>query len=480
MDKQIKNENNLFFSSSSILISNRNKGELSYEDYIKEKKPKIQNEPNNNISSTDLPNRPFLMNMNGLYYNMLRYNFFNKSFPYNNSFTNQFNGNRINSLLQDFNNELKEEYEKEKANESKEVIENKNNIYNFTPLIKKLESQEDERFSKSRFLKFIKDINSKKLIINEEKNIIEENPHLTDDNKNENEILETNINELEELLNEAIKYMNYNREDLALNTLEKISDNILIKKENNKKYLLKTYMYLIICHLNNNEELLSISFIIDLLNLIKDDKHNESTLTYDKEYLAKDFIDKINRRDFDILNKEEYEKYEYNKTKIKKETENYIKYILMTNNNEEYNEMLLLIFGLILYLNENYTEAEGAFNQLIMLNEKNYFYYNILGVINANQKKYEEAEKCYKKALNINSKYPKGLINYGVLLSNQGKIKESCKYIISALKIFDDIPEGWNLLLSNIIELDEDDLICEINDRNLMNIENSLFNNKLF
>ena len=61
-------------------------------------------------------------------------------------------------------------------NKYKNNTENKNDTeYNFIPLIKELESQEDERFAKSRFLKFIKDINSKKLIINKEKNIIEEN-----------------------------------------------------------------------------------------------------------------------------------------------------------------------------------------------------------------------------------------------------------------------------------------------------------------
>ena len=61
-------------------------------------------------------------------------------------------------------------------NKYKNNTENKNDTeYNFIPLIKELESQEDERFAKSRFLKFIKDINSKKLIISKEKNIIEEN-----------------------------------------------------------------------------------------------------------------------------------------------------------------------------------------------------------------------------------------------------------------------------------------------------------------
>ena len=149
----------------------------------------------------------------------------------------------------------------------------------------------------------------------------------------------------------------------------------------------------------------------------------------------------------------------------------------MTNNNETYNETLLLLYGLILFLNENFIEAEEAFGQLIILNEQNYFYYNILGVININQNKYEDAIKYYKKALEINNKYPKCLINYGVLLSNQGKYEESCRYIISALKIFDDIPEGWNHLLSNVIELNNDELICEINDRNLLNIEKGLYKN---
>ena len=269
-------------------------------------------------------------------------------------------------------------------------------------------------------------------------------------------------------------YMDYSREDLALNILEKIMDDSLIKLDKNKNYLLKAYIYLIICHLNSNEELLGISFIIDLLNLIKEE-NNESSIEYNKKYLEKEFIEKINRRDFDICNKDEYEQYEYNKNKIREETENLIKNKIMTNNDETFNETLLLLYGLILYLNENYIEAEGAFEQLIILNDQNYFYYNILGAINANQNKYEDAIKYYKKALEINNNYPKCLINYGVLLSNQGKYEESCRYIISALKIFEDIPEGWNHLLTNVIELNDEELICEINDRNLLNIEKNLY-----
>ena len=268
--------------------------------------------------------------------------------------------------------------------------------------------------------------------------------------------------------------MDYSREDLALNILEKIMDDSLIKLDKNKNYLLKAYIYLIICHLNSNEELLGISFIIDLLNLIKEE-NNESSIEYNKKYLEKEFIEKINRRDFDICNKDEYEQYEYNKNKIREETENLIKNKIMTNNDETFNETLLLLYGLILYLNENYIEAEGAFEQLIILNDQNYFYYNILGAINANQNKYEDAIKYYKKALEINNNYPKCLINYGVLLSNQGKYEESCRYIISALKIFEDIPEGWNHLLTNVIELNDEELICEINDRNLLNIEKNLY-----
>ena len=476
MEKIQKNEINNSFNLSLLININKNTQGISYENYLTQNKINNQNQTNNNaLNHNKNQNKPhFSMNMNSLYFNMLRYNFFNNNLPYN---TNT----RISSLLVDFNNELKSEYDKENKNYKVEIKNNPekkiNTEYDFTPLIKKLESQEDERFSKSRFLNFIKDINSNKLIINEEKNIIEENPNYINNknNENKNDINNQNEkNELEELLNEAKKYMDYSREDLALNILEKIMDDSLIKLEKNKNYLLKAYIYLIICHLNSNEELLGISFIIDLLNLIKEE-NNESSIEYNKKYLEKEFIEKINRRDFDICNKEEYEQYEYNKNKIKEETENFIKNKIMNNNNEIYNETLLLLYGLILYLNEKYTEAEEAFGQLIILNEQNYFYYNILGVININQNKYEDAIKYYKKALEINNKYPKCLLNYSVLLSNQGKYEESCRYIISALKIFEDIPEGWTQLLSNVIELNKDELICEINDRNLSNIEKDLF-----
>ena len=479
MEKIKVNESNNLFNTNSFLNANHNQREISYESYLKNKINNQNKIENNVASSNQNKNIPFSFNMNSLYFNMLRYNFINNNYkPYN---TNT----RINSLLLDFNDKLKKEYDKEDIkdkNNSQIKIENKidkiDTEYNFTPLIKKLESQEDERFSKSRFLKFIKDINSKKLIINEEKNIVEENKNYIDINnnkkQNEKNIDEIEINELEDLLNEAKKYMDYSREDLAINILEKILDDSLIKLEKNKNYLLKAYMYLIICHLNSNDVLISISFIIDLLNLIKEE-NNESSLTYNQKYLDKEFIQKINRRDFDITNKDEYEQYEYNKNKIKEETENFIKNKIMNNNNEIYNETLLLLYGLILYLNEKYTEAEETFGQLIILNEQNYFYYNILGVININQNKYEDAVKYYKKALEINNKYPKCLLNYSVLLSNQGKYEESCRCIISALKIFEDIPEGWTQLLSNVIELNKDELICEINDRNLSNIEKDLF-----
>ena len=476
MEKIQKNEKNNSFNLSSLININKNTQGISYENYLTQNKRNNPNQINNNtLNHNKNQNKPhFSMNMNSLYFNMLRYNFFNNNLPYN---TNT----RISSLLVDFNNELKSEYDKENKNYKVEIKNNPekkiNTEYDFTPLIKKLESQEDERFSKSRFLNFIKDINSNKLIINEEKNIIEENPNYINNKNNENKNDINNQkekNELEELLNEAKKYMDYSREDLALNILEKIMDDSLIKLDKNKNYLLKAYIYLIICHLNSNEELLGISFIIDLLNLIKEE-NNESSIEYNKKYLEKEFIEKINRRDFDICNKDEYEQYEYNKNKIREETENLIKNKIMTNNDETFNETLLLLYGLILYLNENYIEAEGAFEQLIILNDQNYFYYNILGAINANQNKYEDAIKYYKKALEINNNYPKCLINYGVLLSNQGKYEESCRYIISALKIFEDIPEGWNHLLTNVIELNDEELICEINDRNLLNIEKNLY-----
>jgi len=471
MEKFSQKENNVLnFNLSYLFNTNKNRDFIPYNNNINERSQNNKTNLNNKEYTQKNENRPFIFNTNPFFLNMLRYNY--------NPLINQKGNNGINSLLLDFNNELREEYENEEKNiNNKNDINNnnnKNNSYDFTPLIKKLESQKDERFVKSRFLKFIKDINSNKIIINEEKNIIEENKDIIKEIHNEISIEDLETNELEELLNKAKKYIDYSREDLAINILETIFDNSLIKLEKNKKYLEKAYIYIIICNLNMNEYLIAISFIIDLLNLIEE----ENEKNYNNKYLEKEFIEKINRRDFDIGDKKQYENYENDKNKIKKEIENLIKKIISTNNKENYNEMLLLLYGLILYLNENYIEAEQAFSQLIILNDQNYFYFNILGVINANKKKYEEAIKYYKKALELNKEYPKCLINYGVILSNQGKIRESCGYIISALKIFDDIPEAWNLLLSNVIDLDEEEIICEINNRNLINIEKSLLINK--
>ena len=471
MEKFSQKENNVLnFNLSYLFNTNKNRDFIPYNNNINERSQNNKTNLNNKEYTQKNENRPFIFNTNPFFLNMLRYNY--------NPLINQKGNNGINSLLLDFNNELREEYENEEKNiNNKNDINNnynKNNSYDFTPLIKKLESQKDERFVKSRFLKFIKDINSNKIIINEEKNIIEENKDIIKEIHNEKSIEDLETNELEELLNKAKKYIDYSREDLAINILETIFDNSLIKLEKNKKYLEKAYIYIIICNLNMNEYLIAISFIIDLLNLIEE----ENEKNYNNKCLEKEFIEKINRRDFDIGDKTQYENYENDKNKIKKEIENLIKKIISTNNKENYNEMLLLLYGLILYLNENYIEAEQAFSQLIILNDQNYFYFNILGVINANQKKDEEAIKYYKKALELNKEYPKCLINYGVILSNQGKIKECCGYIISALKIFDDIPEAWNLLLSNVIDLDEEEIICEINNRNLINIEKSLIINK--
>ena len=190
--------------------------------------------------------------------------------------------------------------------------------------------------------------------------------------------------------------------------------------------------------------------------------------------MTKEYIEKVNQRNFDITDIEQYNNYINNKQKIHEEIENYIKDNIVTNNKENYNQTLLLLYGLILYLNEKYNEALDVFNQLNILDSNNYFYYNTLGAIYANQKQYDDSIKNYKKAIEINAEYPKCLINLGVLLSNKGEYIESCKYLISALKIYDDIPECWNYLLSNIIELNEEDLIYDLNNKNLKNIENRL------
>ena len=474
MEKYSKN-NNINFNNS--LFFNNYKG-INYDYYINQQKNKnISNKEKKNAfqEKTNFP----IMNMNSLYTNMIRFNYMQNNMNFLKPMST-----RINSLLIDFNKSLsKENITKE---ENKQVSKNDNinnnnlNEQNFGPLIKKLESQEDERFKKSRFLQFIKDINSKKLIINEEKNIIEQNVNYinkeNEKNKIENSEIENEKNELEELLKEAKIYMDYSKEDLAQNILERIFDNSKIRLKENKKYLEKAFLFLIICYFNLNEDLLGISLTIDLLNLIEEENvENSYKFLYGKEYISKEYIEKINQRNFDITDKEQYDKYINEKKKIHEEIENYIKNKIINNKNESYNQLIFLLYGLILYLNEKYNEAEEAFNQLIILDNNNYFYYNTLGVIYVNQKKFSDSLKCYKKAIEMNSEYPKCLINLGVLLSNKGEYKESCKYLISALKIFDDIPEGWNYLLSNIIELNEDDLIFEINNRNLKTIEENLF-----
>ena len=149
MEKIQKNESNILFNTSSNFILNKNLQGISYENYLNQNKKNNQSEIKRNITTLHpVKNIPFSLNANSLYFNMLRYNFFNNNYiPYN---TNT----RINSLLLDFNNELKNEYDKEDKktnNHSQNITENKINAeYNFTPLIKKLESQEDERFAKSR------------------------------------------------------------------------------------------------------------------------------------------------------------------------------------------------------------------------------------------------------------------------------------------------------------------------------------------
>jgi hypothetical protein len=395
---------------------------------------------------------------------------------------------RTHSLLLELEKDNKTEESEENneiLNENKNINNNKYSINsnNFEPLIKKLESQEDERFKKSRFLQFIKDINSNKLIIDEENNIIKQNPNYNEDEKEENKNDnndDSNINEFEDLLNQIKTYMNYSREDLAKNLLEQIFNNSKIKLKENQKYLEKAYLFLILCYLNESEDLLSISIMIDLLYIISDenDEKDKYKFLYEEKYLSKEFIEKINQRNFDITNKEEYNNYINNKQKIHEEIENYIKHKIVTNNDENYNQLLLLLYGLILISNEKYSDAQNIFNQLTILDETNYFYYNILGAVCANQKNFESAIKFYKKALKINSKYPKCLINLSVLLLNKGQYKESCKFLISALKIYDDIPDAWNYLLSNVIELNEEDLIYDINNKNLENVEKTLFDNK--
>ena len=483
MENHIKKNNNTFFNSTSFL--NKNNSGLNYEEYIYQKNN--QNTKNLNTTKNNAENK-FIprLNMNSLYINMMLYNNFNMQ-------RNKYNyfapiSQRTHSLLL----ELEKDNKTEETEENNEILnENKNinnnkygiNSNNFEPLIKKLESQEDERFKKSRFLQFIKDINSNKLIIDEENNIIKQNPNYNEDEKEENKNDnndDSNINEFEDLLNQIKIYMNYSREDLAKNLLEQIFNNSKIKLKENQKYLEKAYLFLILCYLNESEDLLSISIMIDLLYIISDenDEKDKYKFLYEEKYLSKEFIEKVNQRNFDITNKEEYNNYINNKQKIHEEIENYIKHKIVINNNENYNQLLLLLYGLILISNEKYSEAQNIFNQLTILDETNYFYYNTLGVVCVNQKNFESAIKFYKKALKINSKYPKCLINLSVLLLNKGQYKESCKFLISALKIYDDIPDAWNYLLSNVIELNEEDLIYDINNKNLENVEKTLFDNK--
>ena len=483
MENHIKNNNNTFFNSTSFL--NKNNSGLNYEEYIYQKNN--QNTKNLNTTKNNAENK-FIprLNMNSLYINMMLYNNFNMQ-------RNKYNyfapiSQRTHSLLLELEKDNKTEESEENneiLNENKNINNNKYSINsnNFEPLIKKLESQEDERFKKSRFLQFIKDINSNKLIIDEENNIIKQNPNYNEDEKEENKndnSDDSNINEFEDLLNQIKTYMNYSREDLAKNLLEQIFNNSKIKLKENQKYLEKAYLFLILCYYNENEDLLSISIMIDLLYIISDknDEKDKYKFLYEEKYLSKEFIEKVNQRNFDITNKEEYNNYINNKQKIHEEIENYIKHKIVNNNNENYNQLLLLLYGLILISNEKYSEAQNIFNQLTILDETNYFYYNTLGVVCVNQKNFESAIKFYKKALKINSKYPKCLINLSVLLLNKGQYKESCKFLISALKIYDDIPDAWNYLLSNVIELNQEDLIYDINNKNLENVEKTLFDNK--
>ena len=483
MENHIKKNNNTFFNSTSFL--NKNNSGLNYEEYIYQKNN--QNTKNLNTTKNNAENK-FIprLNMNSLYINMMLYNNFNMQ-------RNKYNyfapiSQRTHSLLLELEKDNKTEETEENneiLNENKNINNNKYSINsnNFEPLIKKLESQEDERFKKSRFLQFIKDINSNKLIIDEENNIIKQNPNYNEDEKEENKndnSDDSNINEFEDLLNQIKTYMNYSREDLAKNLLEQIFNNSKIKLKENQKYLEKAYLFLILCYLNESEDLLSISIMIDLLYIISDenDEKDKYKFLYEEKYLSKEFIEKVNQRNFDITNKEEYNNYINNKQKIHEEIENYIKHKIVTNNDENYNQLLLLLYGLILISNEKYSEAQNIFNQLTILDETNYFYYNTLGVVCVNQKNFESAIKFYKKALKINSKYPKCLINLSVLLLNKGQYKESCKFLISALKIYDDIPDAWNYLLSNVIELNEEDLIYDINNKNLENVEKTLFDNK--
>lgn len=481
MENHIKQNNNTFFNSFSFL--NKNKDTLNYEEYLYQQNN--DNIKNINTTKSHVENK-FIprLNMNSLYMNMMLYNNFNIPRNRNNYFAPI--SNRTHSLLLELEKENKESEERnEILNDNININNNRYDQYsnNFEPLIKKLESQEDERFKKSKFLQFIKDINSNKLIIDEENNIIKQNPKYKEDDKEENKDNNINekINEFEELLDQIKTYMNYSREDLAKNLLEQIFNNSKIKLKENQKYLEKAYLFLILCYYNENEDLLSISIIVDLLYLISDENNEKDKykFLYEEKYLSKEFIEKINQRNFDITNKGEYNNYISNKQKIHEEIENYIKYKIVTNNNENYNQLLLLLYGLILISNEKYSEAQNIFNQLVVLDETNYFYFNTMGVACANQKNFESAIKFYKKALKINSKYPKCLINLSVLLLNKGQYKESCKFLISALKIYDDIPDAWNYLLSNVIELNEEDLIYDINSKNLESVEKTLFDNKL-
>ena len=489
LDNIIMYQNNYLKQNN---LSNINNNNITYEKLLMEKQY-------NNILSNDKT-----IHDNSKSLNMIENKSLQKLGNLNNVMNNlYYNRNLIyqNPILLKLNEQLKLENEQK---EKKDLIKEEKQLdlitnESFNEIINKMESIDDPRFQQSQFLKFIKDIKEKNIIINEEENTIIPNSEIQNqkmenlwnnisnkidnisinnridkiEEKEENMLLNNNIikdNKFIELENKikenpsdseslyklAKLYMDYNNDNLAIK--------YCLESLNYDSFNLNSIFLLSMCYINEGNEMKGIYYLIQYLKNHRKIYSEFKKYYVNNIYLSDGMINKYINEELNYENKTEFITNENNKQKIISELKKTLEQISKNLINES---DIYLSLGLINIISEDYNLAKENFIKAIKINENDYSLYNRIGVVCQNENNINEAIYYYNKALEINNNYPRCLINLGIAYFNLDDYNSSLKYFISALKLNNNIPEVWNYLSSIFISIEREDLLSKAYQRDL-------------
>ena len=502
MENNYNNINNSYLNNNKTLKDNKYFFDINY----------------NNINN----GKNLYKNINNKENNYFNNNILNKKSLYPNYVLN-FNNNKISPTLLSFNNELINE--EKNLNLKKINVKKENNFINdieisleqttinndLKEMINKLESINSPRFKNSKFLSFLKDINSNKIYLDEKNNTIIKNKNIINKDNITNNLLENSYNRIDNKIknipNEIIniptiefnnKINSYIKENNFLEAFYLLKSNEIIEKDNSKNFYLlsKIYMdfnrddlaieyalksleidsfninnYIILsnCYINEGNNIKSIFYMLKYLEFNKNFNQNFKMNLEGNIILNYEFIKKY--MDFNVNNIKsliDYETYEKNKNNIVLEM---IKFLKVINNNNQ-NDIIYYFLGLCYNILSDFNESINNFKKIKNTNNNIYEIYNKIGVIYLNLNNFHESIIYFTKALESNKKYPRALSNLGVAYLNKEMYNESIKYFIKSLEIFSEQPDIWNQLLGIFLTINRDDLINIINKRDINLLKN--------